>query len=786
VIKLIILDPSLIIPFPEADFTVAEISQYFSAYTRIVGAIHTKSDLQVVVTDKQVGKWLNILQSRYGKEYVEIEEISLKRQLSKQIGIIVPEIITDQQIKESNLLDLSIPAAANSTFDDYLLEVFFGGFLVSEGGLKKIGEIVTNYEPDQWEAALRRPLVHELYFNKLREIRERLVSEKRNGEIILLDWLENSPKVLLRNLSVLKMVIGYPESFGKRLLGNAFPNIRDLKLDYRKVPLIVKGNERVLDEIRVYLTSRNDPKDLDELIQLVEQMSGLLEIEFSTIYHILQKGNINIDVPFVEKIKSKFKPIQEIPNISQVLTTLDLMITRPRPTVPEPEWTEEEWVHWASESYLPYRFWLENTGQLNDEIAEIAGEYSDWFFENFGNLKYHSKKMAWKWLLDLSNQWKEMESPVLVVMADNLNAKFYPDLLHQLQVQGFYEQQMDYCFSMLPSCTEVSKKCIITGHYQPFKETSYKNQVESTWNARLQKKVLYVGSIGEFRGISKREHDIYFLNYLPLDITLHQDENQTGLSHPQAIRNFLVSLSQDIRAFAERIGADRDLTVVVISDHGSTRIPKGTINVIQGDYYRKRADDEHHRYISISDEEIKKLPENYKYDCYLLKREVMDLETNYLVARRLYRFLPTSENAYIHGGLTPEETLIPSAVYRPIIVSPKPLTVSVTGNNKIYVGTKFDLSLEITNLNNYSCDDSQIEVLDANLETAKLKLGNLGKLIRLPVIVPSRCVRNAETGLQKLHIRLTFEFLGQPCVNDILIPVEIIEPAKPKFDLDNL
>ena len=51
----------------------------------------------------------------------------------------------------------------------------------------------------------------------------------------------------------------------------------------------------------------------------------------------------------------------------------------------------------------------------------------------------------------------------------------------------------------------------------------------------------------------------------------------------------------------------------------------------------------------------------------------MELETNYLVARRLYRFLPTDENAYIHGGLTPEETLIPSAVYQPVVVSPKPL-----------------------------------------------------------------------------------------------------------------
>jgi hypothetical protein len=180
------------------------------------------------------------------------------------------------------------------------------------------------------------------------------------------------------------------------------------------------------------------------------------------------------------------------------------------------------------------------------------------------------------------------------------------------------------------------------------------------------------------------------------------------------------------------------------------------------------------------------LPENYKYDCYLLKREILELETNYLVARRLYRFLPTDENAYIHGGLTPEETLIPSAVYRPVIVSPKQLAITITGGNKIYVGTKFDLLLEITNLNNYSCDECQIEIMDVNLETSKLKLGSLEKLVRLPVAIPSRCVRNAETGLRKLHIRLTYEFLGQPCINDIMVPIEIIEPAKPKFDLDNL
>lgn len=785
-IRLTLLDISLNISLPQADVILSEVNQYVAGYGHIVRAIHAQRDLHVLVTDKQIGKWLSVLQKRYGKELIEIKEISLKGQLSKQIGLAIPVSLTDQQIRESGLLDLSIPASANSTFEEYILEVFVGSFLISEGGLKRIGEIASSYEPEQWDAALNRPLVRELYMKKLRDIRAHLISEKRSGELVLLDWLEKSPQILIRNLSTLKMLTGYPEAIGKRLFGTGFSDVRELKLDYRKIPIILRGNEKALDEIRIYLSSKSNPKDSGEFNILIDQMSGLLEIEFSTVFLILQKGQLDIDPALVEKIRSKFKPIQDIPSVFQILAELDLLITRPKPTQPQLKWTEDEWVHWAVEAYLPYRFWLENTGQLNDEIAELANCYSDWLNTNFGNIKYHSKRMAWKWLLTLSSQWKQAVNPVLVVMVDNLNAKFYPDLLLQLQIRGFYEQQMDYCFSMLPSCTEVSKKCIITGHYEPFNETSYKNQVESTWTARLQKRVLYIGSIGEFRKISKREHDVYFLNYLPLDITLHQDETQTGISHSQAIRSYLASLSQDIRAFAERLGADRDLTVVIVSDHGSTRIPKGTINVIQGDFYRKRADDEHHRYISVSDDEIKKLPENYKYDCYLLKRDVVELETNYLVARRLYRFLPTDENVYIHGGLTPEETIIPVAVYQPVVVSPKPLVVTFTGSNKIYVGTKFELTLEITNLNNYACENCQVEIVDANLETSNVKIDNLGKLIRLPVSIPSRCVRNAETGYRKLNVRLTFEFLGQPCTNDVTVPVEIIEPAKPKFDLDNL
>jgi hypothetical protein len=462
VIRVTILDLSLDIQVPDANVILNDIGEYVSGYDRIVSAIHAQKDLHIVTTNYQVGKWLSILQKRYGKATITIEEVNYRKQLAKQIGISIPESITDQQIKTSSLLDLSIPASANVTFEEYLLEVFFGNFLVSDGGLKRIGDFITNYETDQWEAALSRSIVRDLYLKRLRDLRVLLDSEKRDGEKVLLGWLEKSPQVLIRNLSAMKMLISYPENLGKRLFGTAFLYVRENKLDYRKVPTLLRGNERVLDEIRVYLSSKNTLGNVEELNQLIDQTSGLLEIEFNTIYQILQKGQLNIDAPLVEKIRAKFKPIQEIPNVSQILNALDLLVTRPQPAQPQSSWTEEEWVHWAVDSYLPYRFWLENTGQLNDEIAEFASCYSDWLNANYGSFKYHSKRMAWKWLFDLSNQWKKLGSPVLVVMADNLNAKFYPDLLHQLQVQGFYEQQMDYCFSMLPSCTEVSKKCIIT------------------------------------------------------------------------------------------------------------------------------------------------------------------------------------------------------------------------------------------------------------------------------------------------------------------------------------
>jgi hypothetical protein len=135
-----------------------------------------------------------------------------------------------------------------------------------------------------------------------------------------------------------------------------------------------------------------------------------------------------------------------------------------------------------------------------------------------------------------------------------------------------------------------------------------------------------------------------------------------------AVRQRLRALAEDVRTFAERIGAEHNLVVIVVSDHGSTRIPAEAPNPIDRCFYASRVSDQHHRYVTISDKELAALPDNVRFECYVFERERFDLPTNYLAARSTYRFAEAGAGIYVHGGLSPEETIVPLTVFTPATV----------------------------------------------------------------------------------------------------------------------
>lgn len=789
-IHISLVDPALdLVPSQPADLTLSKPADYLRGYDSIARAIHDGRNLRVLVQDRTVGKWLTVMARKYGRSVIELEELTLRKQVAKQIGIDVPDTVTDQQIVESRLLDLNIPAGSQASFEDYILEVFFGSFLTQPGGLRRVGEFAPSLDVEQWRAAMNRPLVQQIFHRRITYLHSQLSREGKMAEQQILEWLAESPERLIRNLVALKVLAAYPQKLGIRVVGKYYPDLVRLNLDLRHIPIKVGANQLVVDELRIYLETLTDDPDTDRLTELLDQASGWLEIEIEAVLQLLGSGNVPITESLVRHIQAKFRHLTTVPRLGQVLADLDLLVSKTPPSKPDPNWHAAEWIRWAEEEYLPYRFWLENTDRLDDAIGEIANTYADWLHANYGYLLYHSEYMAWRSLKSLHSTMKEHDGPVLVVMIDNLNTKFYPDLRMQMQHQGYLEQSMELRISNLPSCTEVCKKAILGAHYAPFPDSGYKICVEETWAGLTDRRVLYVPHIGEFRAIKERNHDIYFLNYLPVDITLHQSENETGVSHAQTIRDFLASLSQDIRIFAERLDAERSLLVIFIADHGSTRIPKGTVNVIESNakgFYRKRALDEHHRYLAISDHEFGNLPSHSKFDCYSFDHNQYELGKNYLVARRLYRFLPTDDHAYIHGGLTPEETLVPLAVFQRLTVTPRPLSVATVGKNQIVVGGKSEFMIEVTNLNSYPCEEMIVELADPNISAEPITLNTLTQLNRIQVDFTARCRRNADPSVRKIQARLAYRFLGQPYVQKVEFPIDIVEPATTKFDLDDL
>lgn len=309
------------------------------------------------------------------------------------------------------------------------------------------------------------------------------------------------------------------------------------------------------------------------------------------------------------------------------------------------------------------------------------------------------------------------------MVADNLNFKFFPDLARYLRDRGFFTDGAVPYLAMLPSCTEVSKKCLFVGRPEPFAGTAYEKPVLDTWTPALAgRRVRYVPSIGALRGVARREHDVYLLNYTPVDQALHADEQQTGVPASAAVRQRLRALADDIRAFAQRIGAERDLVVIVVSDHGSTRIPGAAPNPIDRHFYASRVDDKHHRYVTINDKELAALPGNVRYECFVFERKRFGLRTNFLTARGMYRFGGAGEDVYTHGGLSPEETVIPLAVFAPAAVALRPLTIRLLTDELRY-GVKLSIRLELVNPNPYACQNVTVAVLNSNVEAAPWSSG---------------------------------------------------------------
>jgi hypothetical protein len=765
---------------------VCGVSDYVDTCLQIVNSLHNKVTLDVLVRDSTCFKWLSRLQDQYGSHYIKIMENSPREAIKRQWHLEhLSDDVTDRAILEANLLDLRITPKNYEKFEDIILENFYSNYLTCpELPIGRLVELLEDLVTNRWEDNRKIPLIFRQYEKRLDEWKEKR-KEKEFKKII--EDLRNEPRILQQQLKNYKVVKNYPSEIGKRIIGEKYDVFHKLPLDLNNLKIDRLSVERAIHEIEIFLRNEIEIKTCDDLETLLNNLSGELSIEFYIIRKAIYNLENKVTEELIEKIKDKFSSISD--QISTDIKELDLLIPRPKPSKPQDSWNAEEWLKWAIDEYLPYQFWLEDRNEYDEEIALSSEKFGNWFYNNFLGLKTSFCRILHKVVPNIYHEIRSNEGISLFLIIDNFNFKYLNELCSFFGHQGFFCKESQAYFSMIPTETTVCKKSLLSGEpeIRNLKNKSYEKIIQETWAGFVgSKKFKFLPHLGALKEIRKVEHDVYFLNYCSIDELFHEDEDDLGKPHREEVWYRLKTLVKSVINFGKRLEIEHKLSVYICSDHGSTKIQTHVSNPIDRKYYKAKSEDKHHRFVTLTDKQIENLPSHVESNCYVVRRQEYGLLENILIAKGYGRFKKTTGKFYVHGGLSPEEVIVPFVVFKKISEEPKEILFYLEQNIFRY-SVKSSISFNLGNINDYEINNVEISIRNSNIESEYVKFKRIKAKEKINIEIPARFKKTTSKKENEFLVaRISYQFLGKTYIQDKEFSITMKSIIQRKADLDDI
>jgi len=732
----LLLDPNKLLPLAAESIRVDTISGYAPACLEIRTALQGLHSITLHVTHKNVAVWLSEFAAPYGDERVRLTAVTPRTILAERWGIPIPVGVTDADIRQSRLLDEEIVPREGQGFSETLLEHFYGdGYAFLKFPLTHLAVLLNERDPLRRQDAATRPLAVRAFRDKMEQWEK---SAPQEAVKTLIRRLRDDPAELRRDLCHYKVLRNYPVTLGQKVLGDAWDVFSKARVDASEIVLNAQDQEVVSKEVAYYLTHQTQTlKTPGDLLALLDQISGGLINEYHFVEACLGSHLEWLSPALLQKVEAVFRPLQS--QVSASLAELRYRIQPAYPSAPEPGWNAAQWLHWASAVYMPYYGWLEATGQSDETMMGYATQFADWYYDRFATLKYSEPdKFAFSGLYRNRALMAEGETVTLILLIDNFNYVHFQELCRLFNQRDFTLQASEPLLSLIPTATEVGKASLIAslGDQADLPTDTYSSLVKKEWGSLFSgKSAMYLPYIGDLQSLTVREHNIYFLNYLPIDQALHDDARTTGRSHAEAIRECLRTLTEAVADFARRFHIEDRLVVCALSDHGATRIARETVNDLDQDYFKKLALEKHHRFVALSDDVFAKLAQVVEAQCYLIDRHKFKTNQNYLAARSYYRFLDTADTFFVHGGLTPEEVVVPFARFEVAPLRPNAPTVRLLKPEYRYA-KRSPVEIEIGNPNAYALESISLRLIDQDSEEVTLAAlaANAAETVSLPTL----------------------------------------------------
>jgi hypothetical protein len=407
-------------------------------------------------------------------------------------------------------------------------------------------------------------------------------------------------------------------------------------------------------------------------------------------------------------------------------------------------------------------------------LYAIGDRFSEWLLTRWDDLHANSKRMVFNVLPNIAAELKRHGWVHLVLVIDNLGWSFSEMLRDLLQERGFYLAAAEPYLAMAPSETEISKKCLLSGAvgYQAMDDKTYKGIIEKGWVPYFNDRAFrYLSDIGGLSAVETIDAAAYVVNYLAVDKALHRSADEIGMPHRLHIQHLLENLVENCVQFVEKHGLQENIRIHVVSDHGSTRIPAEMPNDLNPDFFKAPGfDARSHRHIAVSAERFAGLADNLRLDCFFLPANDFLNPENVLCARRANRFIPTGIDFYVHGGLLPEEMIVPHLVFEPATAPLQDLTVLLRNTEFRY--RMESIELEMGNPNDLAVERISVMVLNGNVESEPARIALLNGKTKALVKINAR-FRQTSLSEDQSSLRLRIRFLARGEQHSFDFPAKI-------------
>ena len=754
---------------PAKDVVVSSVMEYVSAYEKILKAFAEGHDLTLYVRDATVMPWFTQMAGRYPKDGFKIECIDARCRLEELWDISIPNEVSSEEIVAAGLLDLQISPPKGAHFDNILLEYFYHSLFTEKNfPSAKFCDLLMAYHSAKWQKNAKNQLVSGIYSKRLADWKTKTKNSDLKRLIDLYSTDVDNLKGQVMKYKVLKSykVLGY------KLMGEDFSILESLKPDLSKLSIDESYIKDILVQITYILNEYTEPSNKEEMGVLISNMSGYLVIEFETVEKILKNHPEWITVDIFNALDMKFEAIQD--RVGRRLKTLKGLVRPPPPSMPVKTWKLEQMLTWATNSYIPYQSWCALNNKMDKEIYILADEFAQWLYRNWQDIHANSKRMVFNILPNNADLLKTGESINLVLVIDNLWWGLVPIIKDLFQVHGFFLSKVEPYISMLPSETEISKKCLLAGAptYNDIDNKTYKNIIERGWvpyfnDAAFQ----YLGDPGKLDEIGEINGHTYVVNYLAIDKALHMSSDKIGMPHLKYISSLLEGFVETIAEFIDKHDLKKRIVIHILTDHGSTTIPADIANNLDLSGFKSTEFTiRSPRYIAVSSEKFSSLPENWKEDCFFLDATEFGNDSHYLSARRGNRFVRTDDTFYAHGGLSPEEVIVPHLIFEAAKVPLQNLTLLLAPNEFRY--RKEKIALEIGNPNEFAVENIRISVINSNIETEQITIDLLnGKnktLVEMTAQFKQTVIPDDRSSLS-IHIR--FSYHDEKHEQTVILPI---------------